>query len=257
MTTRAERKQRLADHLVLLAPGASRARVSVVGTATDAQDTIQQASVERSPGALKQARYQRRQSVINTEKAIERRAGQAEQRREQSSIPLEDMPEHLLTIAEKAKLAGQANVKLRKRYGGPPRIFENPEEMWKQASDYFDWISENPLYEVKVTHFQGDPVEMTSPKMRAMTIESLVLFIGVSRSAWGDYRKREEFVETVERIENIIYIQKLEGSAASLLNPLIIMRELGLKEHTDITSGGESISTITRTIIDDAKGKSE
>jgi hypothetical protein len=46
-------------------------------------------------------------------------------------------------------------------------------------------------------------------------------------------------------IEDIIYNQKFEGAAAGLLKENIIARELGLKDQSDITSGGEKIKSNT------------
>jgi len=53
--------------------------------------------------------------------------------------------------------------------------------------------------------------------------------------------KDKDFLTVIEEIERAIYNQKFQGAAGNLLNANIIARDLGLKEQTDITSGGESI----------------
>ena len=118
---------------------------------------------------------------------------------------------------------------------GRPRKFETPEILMAAAIDYFEWVDANPLIECKATQYQGKPILLKTPKMRAMSLSGLCLHLGLARSAWRRYRTRPGFELAVELIESAIYCQKFEGAAAGLFNPRIIARELGLKERTDIT----------------------
>lgn len=121
---------------------------------------------------------------------------------------------------------------------GRDKIFESSELLWDACCEYFQWVEENPLWEVKVAQYQGSVVEMPVPKMRAMTVQGMCLFLGIDRSTWYDWRaKGDDFSHIVYRAEEVIYNQKLTGAAADLLNANIISRELGLKdasshEHT-------------------------
>lgn len=142
----------------------------------------------------------------------------------------------------------------RSSHGREP-IFPVPEWLWLAACEYFHWVENHPLWEVKVTQFQGTPVEMEVPKMRAMTIKGLCLFLDISYSCWLDYGKREGFVEVTMRISDVIYDQKFTGAAADQLNPNIIARDLGLKDtkaHELSGPGGQPLA-VTRTIVDPAK----
>lgn len=121
----------------------------------------------------------------------------------------------------------------RSSHGRKP-VFENPDQLWKACCEYFDWIESNPLYESKAFAFQGVVTQAAIPKMRAMTLSGLCLFIDISEDTWRLYRAREDFIEVTMRAEKIIYDQKFSGAAADLLNANIIARDLGLKEQSQV-----------------------
>ena len=52
-----------------------------------------------------------------------------------------------------------------------------------------------------------------------------------------------EYLPIITRIKGFIYQDKVEGASVGIFNASIIARELGLKEQTDITSGGEKVQT--------------
>lgn len=146
--------------------------------------------------------------------------------------------------------------KARSSHGRNP-VFAMPDELWKAASEYFDWVEANPLYEDKVTSFQGVNTHEPIAKMRAMTISGLCIFLDISLQNWTEYRAREGFSDITSRIDEIIRTQKFEGASADLLNPNIIARDLGLadKQETkhqinDLGSLLESIAARGRRIHD-------
>jgi hypothetical protein len=106
--------------------------------------------------------------------------------------------------------------------------------MYAACCEYFQWVVENPLYEDKAFQFQGEPVHTHVVKPRAMTLVAMCTFLGCSRDAWENYRKREGFAETCELVDNIIYTQKFELAAADLLNVNLIARDLGLRDRSEI-----------------------
>jgi len=118
---------------------------------------------------------------------------------------------------------------------GRDKILADPETMWKSACEYFEWIESNPLWESKVTQYQGDVVEMQIPRMRAMTIEGITLFMGISSTAWYEYAKRDDFKAIITRITEVMREQKFTGAASDQLNANIIARDLGLRDKQDIT----------------------
>lgn len=132
---------------------------------------------------------------------------------------------------------------LRSRHG-IEALFTVPSKLWEAAVEYFDWADENTL---TATEFNGkDAIECEVPKMRAMTIKGLCLYLGVHdkyffefRDRWTknktkkDAKLRTEFLAVIARIEQVIFVQKFEGAAAGLLSHAIIARELGLVDKTE------------------------
>ncbi len=118
---------------------------------------------------------------------------------------------------------------------GRDKIFQTPEILWEAASEYFQWVEDNPLMEDKVFSYQGEITHEPLEKMRAMTLSGLHIFLDIDESTWRDYRKQNDFSRVIAQVEKIIKTQKFTGAAADLLNPNIIARDLGLsdkKEHT-------------------------
>lgn len=121
----------------------------------------------------------------------------------------------------------------RSSHGRKPK-FESPEALWAACCEYFEWVEANPLYEVKAFAFQGVVTQESLPKIRAMTISGLCIFLDITRQTWGTFRAMEGFSDITTRAEEIIYDQKFSGAAADLLNANIIARDLGLKEQSQV-----------------------
>lgn len=122
---------------------------------------------------------------------------------------------------------------LRSSHGRNP-TFPNPEALWSACCEYFTWVEDNPLMESKLCSYQGENVLETVPKMRAMTIQGLCLFLDIHPTTWKEYGKKPDFSSIVTRAEEVIYSQKFAGAAADLLNPNIIARDLGLSDKRDV-----------------------
>jgi len=126
---------------------------------------------------------------------------------------------------------------------GRPKTFNSPNEMMVACNNYFQWVAENSLMEEKtVGQYMGEVLTHKTPRMRAMTIRGLCVFIGITTTGWAEYRKRPEFSLVVQKVETIIYEQKFTGAAAGLLRTDIIAKELGLIDRQDITSGDRAIN---------------
>lgn len=121
----------------------------------------------------------------------------------------------------------------RSTHGRKP-IFAAPEDLWNAASEYFDWIEANPLHEAQAFAYKGEVTLQDIPKMRAMTLTGLCIFLDVTFTTWAEYKNREDFTEVSMRIDEIIRTQKFEGASAGLLNPAIIARDLGLTDKTEV-----------------------
>lgn len=128
---------------------------------------------------------------------------------------------------------------------GRPRLFSDPEALWEACVEYFDWIEQNPLYEMKAFAYQGVVTQEAVPKMRAMTIEGLCLFLDIARSTWYEWASKDDYSDIIEKVERVIRDQKFSGAAADLLNANIIARDLGLSEKSEVKQ------TVTATVSAD------
>lgn len=117
----------------------------------------------------------------------------------------------------------------RSKHGRNPK-FSEPEKLWEACCEYFEWVEKHPLWETKAFAFQGIVTKAKLPKMRAMTLGSLFLYLDIDRKTWEAYSKKKDFLPVTTRVENLIYEQKFSGAAADLLNANIIARELGLAD---------------------------
>jgi hypothetical protein len=126
--------------------------------------------------------------------------------------------------------------KVRSSHGRKP-IFAGPDSLWDAAVEYFEWVEANPLKESQAFAYQGVVTAHELPKMRAMTLSGLCLFLDITRETFGQYRDKQGFSDVTTRIDDVIRTQKFEGASAGLLNPNIIARDLGLAEKSEISAG--------------------
>ncbi|HBZ17506.1 MAG TPA: DNA-packaging protein [Pantoea sp.] len=121
----------------------------------------------------------------------------------------------------------------RSSHGRNP-TFGSPDELWQACIEYFEWVEDNPLWEMKPFAYQGEVVQEPVAKMRAMTLTGLCLFLDIGDETWRNYRAKKDFMGVVTRAEKVIYDQKFSGAAADLLNPNIIARDLGLADKREV-----------------------
>ena len=130
-------------------------------------------------------------------------------------------------------LPGNRFWEARSSHGRKP-IFQGPEQLWSACVEYFQWVEENPLYDDRLVTYQGEATHEPVPKMRAMTIGGLCIFLDVTVKQWAEWREgRADLSEVISQAESIIRMQKFEGAAADLLNANIIARDLGLADKSE------------------------
>jgi len=124
--------------------------------------------------------------------------------------------------------------KARSSHGRTP-TFASPEVLWGACCEYFEWVASNPLQAAELVKFQGKATVKYTPRMRAMTVRGLCIFLDIVKATWQNYQKRGEgFLTVCTRVEEIIAQQKFEGAAGDLLNASIIARDLGLADKREI-----------------------
>lgn len=144
-------------------------------------------------------------------------------------------------------LPGNRFWEARSSHGRNP-IFETAEQLEDACGQYFEWVAENPLMEAKAFAFQGVVTQDALPKMRAMTLGAMCMFVGIDKTTWENWRKeRSDLFRVIAWAEQTIYQQKFEGASADLLNANIIARDLGLADKKDLTSSDGTMSPIDMT----------
>lgn len=119
---------------------------------------------------------------------------------------------------------------------GPKPKFKTASALWSACCEFFEWMEDNPLHEAKAFAYEGVVTVESLPKMRAMTLASLCMFLDIDETTWREWRKsRADLSTVITRAEAVIYRQKFEGASAGLLNANIIARDLGLSDKTEHT----------------------
>lgn len=148
---------------------------------------------------------------------------------------------------------------MRSSHGVKPK-FDNPEDLWDACCEFFEWTDSNPLMEAKLVTYMGDGRLKEIPKMRAMTIGGLCIFIDISVAQWNNWQRhgddsyRPDLLAVIRSAEEVIRNQKFGGAAADLLNANIIARDLGLADKKEIggPDGGPIDFTVTVPGVTDA-----
>lgn len=122
--------------------------------------------------------------------------------------------------------------------GAAGRSFKSAVELMQVAGEYFNWAHTNELKEEKAFFYKGEISKDSVNKMRVFTQEGFCVFAGISDRTYRNYREDPELSKAVEVIDQIIKVQKFEGAAAGMLNPMIIARDLGLAEKQEVTGSG-------------------
>lgn len=153
---------------------------------------------------------------------------------------------------------------------GRHKIFATPNELWEACEEYFNYVTDNPEIVVetkKVTRSLAkdgledhDTKELVETETKSkeirlpFTFTGLCLFLGVSESYFRMFRhaeskklenkelseekrkESEDFLTVLEKVEKILYDQKLQGAMSGYFKEGITIRVLGLKDVTESTN---------------------
>jgi len=120
----------------------------------------------------------------------------------------------------------------RSTHGRKP-LWDNPQELLEACEEYFDWAVKNPLWETQPKVLNGEIVDHAVDRLRAMTVSGLCVFLGITRETWNQYRKKSDFSDICEHVDQVMFTQKVSGAAAGLLKENIIARETGLADKKE------------------------
>lgn len=144
----------------------------------------------------------------------------------------------------------------RSSHGANPK-FTNPDDLWSACCEYFEWSDNNPLHEARAFAYEGNVTIEPLPKMRAMTLAGLCMFLDIEQSTWREWRhSRPDLLAVIKKVDDVIYRQKFEGASAGMLNTNIIARDLGLADRNELSGpNGGPIETETRTWREKLRGE--
>lgn len=115
--------------------------------------------------------------------------------------------------------------------------FTDVSSFMDMVAAYFEWCEDHPLLEEQVNVFRGEVTRYEVSKPRAFTKKGLCSFLGVTVRRYDELaEKGEEWRDGLNVVDDIIYTQKFEHAAVSLMNSNIIARDLGLADRQEVDS---------------------
>lgn len=123
---------------------------------------------------------------------------------------------------------------------GGPRKFKTPQELADRIVEYFEWVKLNPIQSEMLQFHNGKPKRATVYHARAMTKESLCVFLGTTRLLLWEMRNLKDrypddtWREVLDWADMVMYDSKFVGAAAGIFNASIITRDLNLIEKTEV-----------------------
>ena len=109
-------------------------------------------------------------------------------------------------------------------------------EVEEKSIQYIKTYIENPITE---KDFRGkDNSEVALEKPRAMILESLCTWLGISVATWKEWRKDKKYIAICTRVEQFMYSYNLEYASANQMNASIIAKKLGLVDKKEQTIKG-------------------
>ena len=152
--------------------------------------------------------------------------------------------------------------KIKSGRGAPVRVFKTAQDLWDTACNYFQWVDTHPLYRYEqrkgtvIAVGKKQPVDtfVAIPLPRPYTKEGLCVFAGCALKYFSNikhnifedlYKEDLDLLNVIEHIENIIHTQKYEGAAVGIFNPVLISRDLGLRDTVQLTTPPDESFNVT------------
>lgn len=114
----------------------------------------------------------------------------------------------------------------RSKHGRNPK-FSDPEKLWDACCEYFDWVEKHPLWETKAFSFQGTITKARLPKMRAMTLSGLFLFLDIDRKTWEAYAKKKIYSRSLREWNASSMSRNFLALPLICLTPTSLLASLG------------------------------
>ena len=156
------------------------------------------------------------------------------------------------------RLIGNKLWKLRTKHGRD-RLFGDAALLWEEACKYFDWCDRHPWERSELVKYKGEAVEAAVPLGRPYSMDGLTVFLGVSgsyfRTAKNELRDKiekgkaspseAELLDMIERVEQTIRTQQIEGAAVGIFSTGLVARLNGLSDNVNVSNSGEAVVRVT------------
>lgn len=129
----------------------------------------------------------------------------------------------------------------------PTRIFKHPDELEKAWNEFKADLEEQSKQWIKIQYVGKDGEQKRDPMKVPMTMEGFERFCYKKYGMVEQYFKNKDalyndFVPICSHIRKEIRENQIIGGLLGVYNPSITQRLNGLKEATDITTGGEKLT---------------
>jgi hypothetical protein len=145
--------------------------------------------------------------------------------------------------------------------------FDSPDSMWKAAKEYFEWCDSNPMYRSEQLKKPGQPIQLPDgrvvpgetlvelPIKRPYTKKGLCIFLGVNQSYFRTFEDKhrknpvaaertKEWLQCIDLIYDVIENQQFEGATSGFFNAMIISRQLGLADKSEVDTKVTSVKEV-------------
>ena len=120
-------------------------------------------------------------------------------------------------------------------------IWSSPDELWKEAKEYFKETSQRVWNKVD---FKGSKVkEVKIPTSVPFSLQGLCLHLDCCLTTFKNYENKDDFLAVTSKIRNIIEIQQFEGAVVGAFNPSIIASKLGLANKSEVTNKNYNLNS--------------
>ena len=123
-------------------------------------------------------------------------------------------------------------------------LYDKPEDLWKDAVRYFEWVDSNPLKgaisstKSKHTRKGIDTEELQATgttTIRPYTFYGLCVFCGIYK--WATFKERyyakQGFEPVIRAIENVITSQQIDNAMVGIFKENLTARLNGLADRTE------------------------
>ena len=118
---------------------------------------------------------------------------------------------------------------------GRDKLFETPELLWQAAQEYFDSCDSNPWVKTETTVSEKGTYSKEIPTQRPYTRAGMYLYFDCSENWMREFKKTctFDFLRVIERIENIIDNQQIDGAMVGVFKENLVARLQGVAENNN------------------------